>query len=34
MVDALSFATMRDHEVEIALALDADFVVEGFTTVP
>ena len=34
MVDALSFATMRDHEVGVALALDADFVAEGFAAVP
>ena len=34
LVDALSFAAMREHEVATALALDSDFVAEGFVTVP
>jgi len=34
LVDALSFAAMRDHGLQTALALDSDFVAEGFVTVP
>jgi predicted nucleic acid-binding protein len=34
LVDALSFATMREQNVDTALTLDADFAAEGFTTVP
>ena len=34
LVDATSFAAMRDREIATALTLDTDFVVEGFTTLP
>ena len=34
LVDALSFAAMHEHELETALAIDSDFVAEGFVTVP
>ena len=34
LVDALSFAAMRDHQLETALSLDADFVAEGFVNRP
>jgi predicted nucleic acid-binding protein len=34
LVDALSFAAMREHRIEAALAFDAEFVAEGFATLP
>ena len=34
LVDALSFAAMRDLGLATALALDADFAAEGFATLP
>jgi predicted nucleic acid-binding protein len=34
LVDASSFLVMRAHDVGTALALDTDFVAEGFSTLP
>jgi predicted nucleic acid-binding protein len=34
LVDALSFASMREHQVDAALTLDANFVAEGFSALP
>ncbi len=34
LVDEVSFLFMRDHGVETAVALDEDFVEEGFRTLP
>jgi predicted nucleic acid-binding protein len=34
LVDATSFQLMRDRGIKTAFALDADFVAEGFETLP
>lgn len=34
LVDEVSFAFMRDHGIETAVALDEDFVEEGFRILP